>query len=136
MSKLEESLRKSQAEMLVLADAMYSLANHIRVVTIFVDEKSKSNTSEPTSVKSGHDDIQAEEYPLLDEAIKCIAPRYNDREQMAKLVIANRNAPAKKILKLCQEVGWISPNTSIDNVRFIPKILDLYKKENVSCQQN
>jgi len=136
MLKLEESLRKSQAEMLVLADAMYSLASYIKVLTIFVDEKSKSNTGKPASVKSGHDDIQVEQYPLLDEAIKCIAPRYNDREQMAKLVITNRNATPKKILKLCQEVGWISPNTSIDNVRFIHKILDLYKKENVSCQHN
>lgn len=65
--------------------------------------------------------------PKLDEAIACISTRYRDREEMAKLVIRNRDAGRHEILKLCQMRGWVSPNTGIDNVRFIDKILNLFK---------
>ena len=65
--------------------------------------------------------------PKLDEAIACISTRYRDREDMAKLVIRNRDAGRNEILKLCQSRGWVSPNTGIDNVRFIDKILNLFK---------
>ena len=65
--------------------------------------------------------------PKLEEAIACISSRYRDREEMAKLVIRNRDAGRNEILKLCRSRGWVSPNTGIDNVRFIDKILNLFK---------
>ena len=131
LTKLQQFLQEQQERILKLAEEIHYAGASIKLMQLFLNnqESADRQNAAPQSQTAIDDE---KEYPKLAEAIKCIPQRYKDRVDMAKLVISNRHSGPKAILKLCQELGWISVNTGLSNVRFIGKILDLFHNEGVS----